>query len=689
MFLGLGLFISLFFPSSIHFEYNFEYGDQWRYEHLQAPFDFPILKTAEELQKEKNELSKNTPPYYRLHKQVLAEQKDSFMSRFRVSFQAEKLKNPNTHAKIDTHLYIRTGLGLLDYVYNKKLIHISEAHSQLGTAFVCELIDGDMSMGEYGQKDFISSDAAAELLLDSLYKLGSKIEYADLLTPVLNQCLAYPNITYDSILTNKTTQTNLLNLSKYRGMVKTGEVIITRNGIVDSLIYRKLSSLKQKHVEEVNQYKSKFLVYIGYLSLTIALLGIFYTFMHFYSPEVLYDNRHLGLILSLIGIFSYIAHIVHQLPFLNEYLIPFCIAPIIILNFFSSHLALFAHIVIILTASMLLSLDYQFILIQMIVGMVAIITKLKTRYLNDFFSSILYIGLIYTAGFVSLELIRTGAIFPIYDPNQNVLEQGVRWQMLTWIGLNMFLTLLSYPLVPIIERMFGLVSDITLIELSDLNRPLLKELSVKASGTLQHSLQVAHLAETAANEIGANALLVRVGALYHDIGKMSAPEYFIENQPYTNPHERISYLESAQKIIAHVSEGERLARLYKLPEVLIDFIRTHHGSTRVEYFYRMYQNDHPTEEVSPEMFQYKGPIPRNREEAILMIADSLEAASRSLKNPCAGDIEQLVENIIRGKISHGQFNQTNLSFKELESIKQVFKKVLKSIHHVRIEYPKQ
>lgn len=683
----LVLFISLFFPNRVQFEYEYNYGERWRYEDLNAPFDFPILKSDEEIAQEQKALQSEFTPYYRLDSEALQRQKDSFRVQFRQAYQQYLAENPQT--KLDTMAYLNFGEQFITHIYSRKLIRLDSAHLGRGADFVCDLLEDDMDLGEHWQRDFIQQDEASNLLIDTLSHLSKQLPHSKFMLPLLNDILATPNVIYDSLLTNKNRQNVQHTLSKYRGMVKTGELIVVQEGIIDSTIYTKLTSLQLKHSEEINQHKSSFLIYLGYLSLTIALLGIYYIFMHFYTPEVLYNIRHLTLLLVLIGFYAYISYLTNKLPYFNEYLIPFCIVPIVILNFFSANLALFTHIVIVLISSMLLSLDYQFILVQLIVGMVAIITKLKTRYLTDFFSSIIYIGLAYTAGFISLELIHTGAIFPIIDTNGVVMEKGVRWEMLTWIALNVFLTLLSYPLIPMLERVFGLTSEITLVELSDLNKPLLKELSIKAPGTLQHSLQVAHLAEAAASAIGANALLVRVAALYHDIGKMIHPEYFIENQLHNNPHQELSYLDSAKMIISHVTHGVRLARKHRLPAVLTDFILTHHGTTRVEYFYRMYMNENPTNCVSEQEFRYPGPRPRNREEAILMMADSLEAASRSLKSPNAEDIDNLVENIIRGKISHGQFNDTNLSFKELEQVKELFKKLLKSILHVRIEYPNE
>ena len=259
---------------------------------------------------------------------------------------------------------------------------------------------------------------------------------------------------------------------------------------------------------------------------------------------------------------------------------------------------------------------------------------------------------------------------------------------LGWICVSVFLTLLAYPLVPLLGRMFGYVSPILLVELSDMNRPLLQELALKAPGTLQHSLQVGNMAETAARAIGADALLVKVGALYHDIGKTLHPQYFIENQSGRNPHEELSDLESAKVIIQHVPDGVALAKKYGLPEQIIDFIRTHHGTTRTEYFYRNYLKAHPDEEVDESLFRYPGPKPSSKEQSILMLADSLEASSKSLKNPTAEDIDKLADQVIAGKLAAGQMDDSAMTFREFKICTEIFKKTLKNIHHIRVEYPK-
>lgn len=688
LYVGLVLFISLFFPSGAQFEYDFSYGDRWRYNNLVAPFDFPLLKSEEELAAEKTEVELNFVPYYRTEKEALSQAQDSFRAYFSSTYSVWRDSGLIRH-EADSIRYLAFGLLFLEDVYGRNLIKIEELHNIRGDSFVCMLIADNVEKGLHGRGDFIEVSEALQMLIDTLSAGLPKMPQGRLLLPLLSRCLERPNVVFDAKLTQAEQAQRAKNILLYRGMVKGGELIVAYAGVVDSLTHSKLSSLRAKYVQEINVHKSAFLIYLGYLSLTVALLMIYILFIEFYEPEVMRKLRHFGLPMMLIAIYAYLSFIINEVSFLSEYLIPFCIVPIVVLNFFSPNLALFTHIVIVLISSMLLSLDYQFILVQLIVGMVAILTKLKTRYLTDFFASIFYIGIVYTAGFISLDLIRTGAIFPIQDASGLIIEQGVRWEMLGWIGLNLFFTLLSYPLIPLFERIFGLTSEITLVELADLNKPLLKQLSICASGTLQHSLQVAHLSEAAANAINANALLVRVAALYHDIGKMKNPNYFIENQQGSNPHENMQPLDSAKIIIAHVADGIRLAHKHALPEVLIDFIRTHHGTTRAEYFYRQYKNTHPDDTSQDHNFSYAGPCPRTREEAILMIADSLEAASRSLHNPSAADIDNLVDNIIRGKIANSQLSDTNLSFKELETIKVIFKQLLKTIRHARIEYPKE
>lgn len=687
---GVVLIVSLLFPGETRFEYKYQLGERWSYEDLMAPFDFPVLKSEAALQAERSKIEREFVPYYRLDSQMLQKQQKHLRELFYTQYKAYT-DSTDKSAFIDTLPYLALGDWILKRLYkDRKIIELHDDHKGQ-TRLVFELLSGHNNLGEHTPGEYNSPKQALQFVIDTLHQVEPRFQqpYFGWLRNALEEAAIVANIVCDTVLTQKNKTEVLQNVSAYEGLVRAGTPIAVRNGWIDSTTFARLQSFETKYMEETGSTRNAFFIYLGYLILTTALFGIFLAFIQFYQSDVFRHPRYLIFVLLFITAFSYIAYFVEQNPMLNLYLVPFCMLPLIVQNFFSAQLALFGHLVVILLASMLLSLDYEFILIQILTGMVAIITKLKTRYLSDFFVNILYIGAAYAAGFLSLEMIRTGTVFSVYTEDGSLLQEGIRWTILGWIGMNIGLTLLSYPLIPLLERLIGLTSEITLVELSDLNNPLLKELSLKAPGTLQHSLQVANLSEAAASAIGANALLVKVAALYHDIGKTLNPTFFIENQAHENPHEGLSYKESARMIISHVTEGVRMARRHRLPSVLVDFILTHHGTTRVEYFYRLHLNEHPDEPVNEADFVYPGPRPRNREEAILMMADSLEAASKSLKQPKEADIDQLTEKIIAGKISGGQLSDTNLTFRELDTIKAVFKKLLKSINHVRIEYPEE
>lgn len=684
---ALVLFISLFFPTNLTFDYDFEQGKRWKHTDLKAPFDFPIKKTDQRIAAETEAIIAQKTPYYRWDRTVLPLQQQALIQLF-------ETKKPyyvaqDSTISIDSTTWINFGFTVLEVIYTERLLQVHPKHQDRENELVFALLDGNIELGEYTEQDLLTYKEAIQFLVDTLHVEEDNIQHSQLLAELLEEVLQVPNVVYDSVVTSKSVKEALETISPYMGMVKAGEPIVTRDRLIDSVTYSKLISYKDKYNQEINQHKNALLIYLGYLLLTIALMAIFGFFVHFYTPDVFHNIRHLSLLLLMMAGYAYLAHVIDRIPILDLYLIPFCIIPIVLINFFNAHLALFTHTMTILLVSMLLTLDYHFILIQILVGMVAVVSKLKTRHLSDFFVSLLYIGIAYVAGFLSMELIHTGNLMPVVSENGTVIEEGVRWHMLGWILFNVFLTLLSYPLIPLLEKAFGLTSDITLAELSDMDHPLLKRLSLEAPGTLQHSLQVANLSEAAAKAIGANALLVKVAALYHDIGKMAQPQYYIENQNDHNPHESLNCLESAKIIIQHVEEGVKLAKKNRLPGILIEFILTHHGTTRVEYFYRTYQQKNPDLEVDPADFTYPGPKPSTREQAIMMIADSLEAAAKSLKAPTEEGIDSLVEKIIAGKIAQGQLQHTDLSFYELETIKGVFKQLLKSMNHVRIAYPEE
>jgi putative nucleotidyltransferase with HDIG domain len=362
---------------------------------------------------------------------------------------------------------------------------------------------------------------------------------------------------------------------------------------------------------------------------------------------------------------------------LNQFLMPILIFPIIFRAFFDVRLALYLHLTIVFLVSGLVPNPYEFITIQVLAGFIVLYSLKTLRRRAQFFMTALIIFLSYSLVQFSLSIYQIGSIVKI------------DWMAYRWFLGNGLLTLFAYPLIYLFERLFGYLSDLTLIEMTDMNNKILRKLAEKAPGTFQHSMQVANLAEAAIREIGGKELLVRVGAMYHDIGKSLNPQYFIENQVHGyNPHDELPYVESAEIIINHVIDGIEMARKSKLPDVIIDFIRTHHGVTRVEYFYRMYLKENPDMEVDESLFTYPGPKPYSKETAVLMMADGVEAASRSMKNYDHESIENLVNTMIDNHITSGQFENADINFKDIKKIKNIFKKLLRNIYHVRIEYPK-
>ena len=421
--------------------------------------------------------------------------------------------------------------------------------------------------------------------------------------------------------------------------------------------------------------KSGFIYFLGYFLLTTLIIGALILFSLKYFPDNTRSLSGIGFLVLWPVVFSIIVYLVTRNEFLSPFLIPFCITPIVVYNFFGGRLALFIHIVVVLISSFISGLGYEFTFLQILAGIVTVLTITETRYWNKFFVAILVILLTYVIGYLGLALINSGTLV---EAEQHTFG---------WLVLNALLLLLAYPFIPIIEKIFGYTSSITIAELGDMNKPLLRDLSLKAPGTLQHSLQVANLCEAAAKAIGANSLLVKTAALYHDVGKMNNPFYFIENSNGRNAHDELNNFESAGVIIGHVIEGEAMAKKARLPKIITDFITTHHGTTRVEYFYRQQMNDEPDREFDETLFRYPGPKPQTKEQAIMMMADSIEAASKSLKNPTGQDIDALIDKIVNYKIDEGQLQEADISFRELQVCIDTFRSVLRSIYHVRIEYP--
>ncbi len=455
-----------------------------------------------------------------------------------------------------------------------------------------------------------------------------------------------------------------------------GDVLISRGQLVNNAEKQILDHYFLNVIGPRTVLNSVKLIYfLGYFLLTALIIGALILYSFKYFPSICKTSSGVLFLVIWPVIFSIVVYLVGKNEVLSLYMIPFCITPIVVYNFYGGRLALFVHIVVVLISSFLSSLGYEFTFLQILAGIVTVLIISETRYWNKFFMAIFVILLTYLIGYLGLALINSGSLI------------SSEIKTFVWLGVNALLLLLAYPFIPIIEKIFGFTSSITIAELADMNKPLLRELSIKAPGTFQHSLQVANLSETAAEAIGANGLLVKTAALYHDIGKMNNPFCFIENNNGTNPHDELNNFESAKIIIGHVTEGEAMAKKARLPKLINDFITTHHGTTRVEYFYRTQLNDEPDREFDETLFRYPGPKPSSKEQSIMMLADSIEAAAKSLKNPTGGDIDELIDKIVDYKIDEGQLSESALSFRELKTCVETFRTILRSIYHVRIEYP--
>ncbi|MEZ4907146.1 MAG: HDIG domain-containing protein [Saprospiraceae bacterium] len=484
-----------------------------------------------------------------------------------------------------------------------------------------------------------------------------------------------PDCTYNKDLNEKLMRELIDKISTNSGMVKKNEIIIGENEIITNEKKQILDSYKAAFIGQVSNSYSHIGAYFAYFILIFIIIGVLIYYIANARKEVYSNNKSIFFLMMWILLFTYAVHILDPLGERFVYAIPFIIAPIVMINFFDKKLALYHHIIIIFIASLVTRYNFEFIITQILVGMIAIQLFAELRFWNKFFRNILYVFLSYVFIYSSLKIVNHGSL------------AAIDWTVIIAFIFNSILILIAYPLIPLLEKPFGYTSKITLTEFGDFNKPLLKELSYKAPGTFQHSIQVGIIAEAATEAIRGNALLVKIGALYHDIGKTYAPQYFIENQrPEDDPYKDLDNITSAQKIIDHVKIGKQIAIKNGLPKVLQRFIVTHHGTTKVEFFYRKELNENP-DNIDESKFRYSGPKPVSKEESILMIADSLEATAKCLVKPTEKDIDNLVENIIELKIKDKQLEDSLLSFKELVIVKKTLKKILLHIHHSRIDYP--
>ncbi|MDA9555691.1 HDIG domain-containing protein [Pelobium sp.] len=662
------LIITAVLPKQPRFKYEFEKGHVWLHDDLISPYNFPIRKDIAEIKRDKESILKFVLPVYEVDDQVF----DNQVSQYQADFEV-KWKNSGLNDDKEKVRNFNVGLRILKDIYSRGVIGLNKKYQREGEQYVISLLKDGVET-QLSTAALYTQTTATAAVGEQLLK--EKNVESDLLLSVIKDRIA-PNVIYDERFTEKLEKQAVENVSSTRGMVQKGELIIAKGNTINDDAYQKLESLRITYEENASATGDKNLILGGQFLLVGMVVILLMVFLYLFRKDIFADNRQISLILIVVtGMLVFLSWAIRiKLPSL--YYIPYCIVPIIIRILFDTRLAMNIHLLVVLIASFFLPNSFEFAFLQITAGMVAIYSIKNLVRREQFLISALLILLNYFVAYLGISFIREGSL------------ASIEWFKFVPFVFSVLLSLLAYPLIYLFEKLFGITSDITLIELTNTNTHLLRELAFKAPGTFQHSLQVANLAESAIFKIGGNALLVRAGALYHDIGKIDNPQFFIENQNKgLNPHDKLPYEESAQIIIRHVVNGIEIARRNNLPEVIIDFIRTHHGNTRVDYFYQSFLKNFPEKIVDENTFRYPGPIPFTKETAVLMLADSVEAASRSLKEPDAESINKLVERIIDYKLEQNQLNDSNITLKEIETIKLIFKTMLMGIYHVRIDYLK-
>lgn len=648
------------FPEKAKFKYEFRKGELWQHDNLYAPFDFPLKKTDEQIKAEEQQITEQSTVYYRIDTTAVTSTMQKFRQEKNTYFQRlPQAKTEQLLKRAETFLLENYQRGILLKEPADKTPKIA-------------VIDNNNQITELSTTNILSLQKLKEAVKNYFgqppYNEYEK-EYYDLLFDVLT-----PNLTIDQNFTQKNLHQNLKEIVYTRGWVNKGKLIIAKGELVEGEKLNMLSSLKDEYESQSWNQNNYNWSQVGYYFLVAIVLTIMVLYLKIFERKVYKNNLKLSVILlNMLLMILLVGLMARHFPD-YIYLVPIAMMVLILKSFFDLRTVLFVYISTVLITGFIVPNSFQFVFIQIVAAMAIIISPKSVHYrLSTFISAGLITGA-YLVIYIAFHIITEGTL------------KGLDISLLTLFILNGIGILFSQPFTYIYERVFGLVSDVSLLELSDTNSKLLRQLSEKAPGTFQHSMQVANLAEAAAAEIGANTLLVRVGALYHDIGKMENPLYFIENQKTSlNPHDELTPAQSAKTIIKHVTDGIDLAHKYKLPERIIDFIRTHHGRSLTYYFYKKELDTNP--EAKEEDFRYPGPIPFSKETAILMMADSVEAATKSLKNPTYEALEEFVERIIKKQLDDNQFANSDISFKEIERIKKVFKSKLTNIYHVRIAYP--
>ena len=653
--------IVYFLPNEGKFNYQFDINKPWKYGLLQASFDFPIYKNDIQVQKEQDSILADYQPYFQIDKEA----EKNVLSKLREDY------NKTLRHSLPGTDYVRYIERTLKALYEDGIIAGNDLKRMEEDSIIAiRLVDKNVATSRF---------------IDQLYTVKEAYEYllnADTThykKKILQQCnlndYITPNLVYDEEKSEAAQKDLLSNISWANGFVLNGQKIIDRGEIVDEQTYNILESLRKEWEKRSDSVQEKRLTLAGQILYVGIFLFCFMAYLELFRADYYERKGTLTLLFALIVFFPVLSSIMVEQNLSSIYVVPFAMIPIIVRVFLDSRTAFMAHVTIILLCSITLRFPHEFILLQVVAGMVAIYSLRELSQRSQLLRTALVVFISYALLYFAFELIH----------EDDLTKLNTR--MYIYFMINGILLLFAYPLLFLLEKIFGFTSDVTLVELSNINNSLLREMSEVAPGTFQHSLQMANLAAAAANKIGGKSQLVRTGALYHDIGKMVNPAFFTENQSGVNPHKSLSYEQSAQVIISHITDGLKLAEKHNLPKVIKDFISTHHGRGLTKYFYISYKNEHPDEEVDQEKFRYPGPNPLTKEQADLMMADSVEAASRSLPEYTEESISTLVDKIIDTQVSEGYFKECPITFKDIATVKALFKEKLKTMYHTRISYP--
>ena len=649
--------ITFLLPRENHFKYELdqEIGTPWNFENLIAPFDFPIYKNESEFKNEQDKVKQDAKLFFI---------NDESVFRHKIS-EFQKLNELSKNE-------LEIGLAILNQIAEKGILENHESINGKDKNFTIYVLKNDFAE-ERSLDDFFTLKKADDYITNEV-KNSNVINKKELMNKLLN----FLSITvfYDEITTGKNLQQELSDVLPTKNKIVKGQTIINRGEIITKEKSELLYSFKKELLNSSINKTDDVLLITGQFLASFLCMSMIFLFLAFFRKNIFAQNSHVSFIVLITLLFVFISNRVFLIENVGLFLIPFAIGPIVIRAFFDTRTALFTHLNIILLTTFFANDKFEFFFIQTLAGIAAIFSIANMVRRSQLIFTAFIVFIVYVFSFTSLKLILEINLFTLSIADYYVY------------AASSLMVLITYPLIFVFEKVFGFVSDFTLLELSDSNSPLLRELASKAPGTFQHTLQVANLAEEAIQKVGGNPLLIRTGAMYHDIGKMENPRYFTENQVGgINPHDEFSSEESAKIITSHVLQGIELARKYNLPEQIIDFIRTHHGTTLTRFFYKRSLQE-IGELTDKNKFRYPGPIPFSKETAVLMMADSIEASSRSLKTYDAISIDELVERIINSQVEEQQFNNSDITFRDVNNIKKIFKKRLMNIYHVRIEYPR-